>query len=468
MNIEKRGSNIDVFFHDLFLLKMPTHAAQVLGKFASELKFSDIPANVIERGKDCIADTVAAAVFGAQFPWSRMVTEYARLYGSGGPCTIIASSGVRVHAPYAALANGVFSHAFEQDAVREPGVGTHAGATLMPALLAICEENNLDGKAAVTAFIAGVEVMFRIGLASHHSPEKVGFHAPGLTGPYGAAVAVGHLLKLDPERMAHAIGIAGSLSSGLLAFTKSESGGMVKRLHLGRSAESGVLAARLAASGYTGPETILEGKFGFLDAYCLEKDRDPKLLTEGLGSRWETLTLCLKRYACHINAHTPVQATRMMMAQHGFKGADVEKLVLEGHERLASHHNILEPGDIMQAQYSVPFCVALALYRDPENPKSFDASAIEDVAIRAMCRKVELRSRPQDSVRKVTLTVTLKDQREVKGECAVYKGMPADPLSRAELRHKFMLLTADLDKAAATRMFEQLVTLESQPTFSLA
>ena len=448
---------------------MPT-AAQTLGTFAAQLKFANIPVTVVERAKDCIIDTVAAATFGSQFPWSRMVADYARLYGTGGKCTIMGAAGAQVHAPYAALANGVFAHAFEQDSVRDPGVGTHPGATLLPALLAACEESNTDGETAVTAFIAGCEVMFRIGLASHHSPEKLGFHAPGLTGAYGAAIAAGRVLGLGADQLTNALGIAGSLSSGLLAFTKSEHGAMVKRLHLGRSAESGILAARLAAAGYEGPETVLEGKFGFLDAYCSEADRDPALLTAGLGENWETLRICLKRYACHINAHTPVQALRELMAEHRFAGADVSQVVVEGSDRLLSHHNIPEPGDVMKAQYSVPFCVALALYRDPDDPQSFDAGAMEDKAIRAACRNLELKKREGSghSVRATRVTVKLKDGREYARACDTYKGMPANPLSRDELRRKFMLLSAAGDESAAAQLYQRLERMETLPRFALA
>ena len=446
---------------------MPT-AAQVLGKFAAELEFEGIPPAVVGRTRDCIIDTVAVATFGAQFPWSRMVTDYARRYGSGGPCTVIGSPELRVHAPYAALANGVLAHAFEQDSLRDPGVGAHPGATLVPALLAACEETKSDGKTALTAFVAGCEVMFRIGMASHHSPEKIGFHAPGLTGTYGAAVAAGRVLGLNAEQLGHALGIAGSLSAGLLAFSRSRQGGMIKRLHLGRAGESGVLAATLAGAGYAGPETVLEGKFGFLDAYCLEADRDPKLLTANLHQRWETLRLCIKRYACHINSHTPVQATRELMVEHKLQGADVAKVVVDGSNRLLSHHNITDPGDIMQAQYSVPFCVALALFRDPENPRSFDARAVDDPAIRAACRSIELRARAQDSVRAVRVTVRLKDGREFARDCDTFKGTPAVPLTHAELRHKFMLHTAGMGDQAAARLFEQMEGMDAKPVFSLA
>ena len=443
---------------------MPT-ASQVLGKFVSELKYSDLPPAVVERAKNCIIDTVAICTFGAQFPWSRTVADYARRYGSGGPCAIIGAPGTRVHAPYAALANGVHAHAFEQDAGRDPPAGAHAEACVIPAVLAACEETRADGKTAITAFVAGVEVMFRIAVASRHSPEKLGFHAPGLSGPYGAAVAAGIVFGLNEEQLVHAMGIAGSLSSGLLAFTKSKHGGMIKRLHLGRAPESGILAARLAGAGYTGPETVLEGKFGYLEAYC--RDTDPALLTAGLHKEWETLHICMKRYACHMSAQTAVQSTRELMAEHAFKGTDVSNIVLDVHEKTVSHNNIAEPGDVMQAQYSVPFCVALALFRDPDDPNSFVSNTFDNAEIRAACRKVELRAQPGRSPFGSHISIKLKDGRQFERDGESFKGMPSDPLSREQLRRKFMLLTTANGETASARLLEQIETLEAQPTFSL-
>lgn len=327
---------------------MPT-AAQVLAKFASRLTYADIPPAVVEHAKDSIIDTMTAMIFGQRLLWSRMVADYARRYGSGGPCSIIGSPDTRVHAPYAALANGVFGHAFEQDNGRQPVVGAHPGATLTPAILAACEETGADGEVAITAFVAGCEVLFRIGTATHYnyqSPEKLGFHAPGIIGAYGAAVAAGTVFRLTAEQLANALGIAGSLSSGLLAFTKSKQGGMVKRLHIGRAAESGILAARLASAGYTGPETILEGKFGLLEVYC--PDSNAALLTIDLHKDWETLRIKMKPYSSQGNTHTPIQSISELMAAHGFKGADVAGVLVEGSEKLVTHHNITEPGDIMQ------------------------------------------------------------------------------------------------------------------------
>jgi 2-methylcitrate dehydratase PrpD len=331
-------------------------------------------------------------------------------------------------------------------------------------LLAACEEGGADGQRAITAFVAATEIMLRIACATHHSPEKIGFHAPGLTGAYGAAVAAGVVMGLDEAQLTNALGIAGSLSSGLLAFSKSTQGAMVKRLHLGRASESGILAARLASEGYEGPETILEGKFGFLDAYCKKEDIEPALLTAKLGEEWEVMRICLKRYACHINAHTPVQAMRDLMAEHRFAAADVAKAHITGSERLATHHNIREPGDIMQSQYSVPFCVAVALHRDPEDPKSFAGGALEDPAIRATCRNIESSTwtEPGKGVRASRITVTLKDGRVLARDGNTYKGMPADPLTREDLKRKFMLLCADMEAGAAEDIFARWAKLESQ------
>ncbi len=448
---------------------MPT-AAQILGKFAAELKFEDIPPAAVERAKDCIIDVVGISTFGSTFPWSGMVADYARRYGSGGPCSLIGYKDVRLHAPYAALANGAFANGFEQDTSYYPQAGAHSGSPLVPPVLALCEEAQADGKTAIAAYIAGCELNYRIGSAAHHgdpSPEPLGFHAPGLSGPYGATAAAGRVLGLNAEQMTHALGIAGSLSAGILALTKSKQGGMVKRLHLGRAAESGVLAARLAFAGYTGPETVLEGKFGYLEVYC--RNGDAARLTADLGKEWKTLRVAIKRYAIHGSAQIAVQSTRELMAQHSFTGNDVAKVIVGGSKKLISHHNITEPGEIMHGQYSVPFCVALALFRDPEDPKTINASALEDPAIREACRKtVEMVERPEvgDSFN-ARVTIKLKDGREFVRDADTFKGKPESPLSRPELRNKFMLSMAG-DQDAAAKLYERLESLEKQKQFTIA
>ncbi len=437
-----------------------TTAAGTLAEFATNLTYDRIPRDVVERAKTCMIDTIAATVCGAFFPWSKIVIEHVKRNSAPGKAGVW-GTGLRVRAPFAALANGALAHAFELDCTYHPSVGAHPGAGLTSPGLAVAQGRGKSGKDLITAFVAGSEVMYRIGHAGHESIEKLGFHAPGLLGVFGGAVAAGRLMGLDAERMTCALGIGGSLCSGLLEFSKS-GGGMVKRLHLGRAAESGVTAAALARDGYEGPGTVLEGRFGFLNVYC--RDVHAERLTADLGRTWHTMTASLKRYACHNTAHVPVTAALELKARHGISGGDIASILVESSEKMVSHHNITEPRDMMMAQYSAPFCVALAFYRDPLDPRVFSDESLNDPAIRALCRKVALgvmKDMPRDNPKASRVTVTLKDGRKLSQDLANYPGMPDRPLSRDELHRKFRTLTGALPGAHADRILAQFDALES-------
>src|SRR5712691_3484313 len=212
---------------------MANETTQV-AEYAARYRYEDIPPDVVERAKACIADTIATVIFGYDLPWSRIVVAFAQKNGAGGKSRILGPGGAAVHAPAAALANGALAHAFEMDNLTWPSTGVHPGATLLVPGLAVAQERGIGGRELIAAVVAGSEVMIRIGRATKHNNEGRGFHAPGTTGPFG---------------------VAGSLSCGLLEFARSGTGAMVKRLHLGRAAESSVLAASLAEAGFTGPQS---------------------------------------------------------------------------------------------------------------------------------------------------------------------------------------------------------------------
>ncbi len=304
--------------------------------------------------------------------------------------------------------------------------------------------------------------MIRIGRATQHSNEGRGFHAPGTTGPFGAAVACAKLLHLDGERMRNALGIAGSLACGLLEFARAGSGAMVKRLHLGRAAESGVLAASLASDGFTGPASVLEGEFGFLRVFC-GSDFDARELTRALGASYATRSIMLKRFPCHITAHTSVQAILDLRAAHGYAAADVTAIHIAGNDKMARVNNIPSPADIMLAQYSVPFCVALAHVRDPHDPRSFDASALHDAPIRSLAKRVTITiAKDPPTPLAADVTVTLKDGRVLRRSVADFKGTPEQPLDRSELREKFLLLTRHCGAGEMGDLFDRLQNLEHE------
>jgi 2-methylcitrate dehydratase PrpD len=437
---------------------MPT-ASQTLAQFATALQYDALPPAVVERAKDCLIDTVAACALGAQMPWTRIVIDYARRNSAVGESSVLGTD-LKVRAPFACLANGAAAHAFELDPLCEPSVGMHPGAALAVPGIAVAQGRKKSGKELITAFVAGFEVLYRIGQAAQQSSEKLGFHAPGVMGVYGAATVAAKLFGVSAEQMAHAYGIAGSMSSGLMEFARS--GGQVKRLHLGRTAEGGFMAAALARDGLTGPAEVLEGKYGSLNTFA--RDAQPALLTRNLGSEWHTLKVKIKRFACHSTAQVPVSLMLDLKARHAISGEDVARITLAVNEKTLSHHNIPEPTDLAMAQYSVPFSAALALFVDPSDPWVFCTQTVEDPRIRALAKTVTLERNAvaASEVGMATrVTLHLKHGQVLTAEGDNFKGTPSLPLKRGELLEKFLKLTAHRARPRAERLFAQLADAES-------
>jgi 2-methylcitrate dehydratase PrpD len=438
------------------------NATQRLARFANDLSYRQIPAQVVERAKACMLDTLAVSLYGSTKPWSKIVSEFVRGSGLPGRSTVLGMNW-KAQAAQATLANGVMAHAFELDNVRQPGAGVHPGATAFLPALAMAEEKKSDGKALLSAFVAACEVMSRIGVAAGNSLERRGFHAPGLTGTFGAAVAAGRLLGLNDAKMVNALGIAGSYSGGLIEFSRCREGAMIKRLHLGKAAEGGVTAALLASRGFAGPESVLEGKFGFCQTYS----DSPKLeyLTHRLGREFESMNICIKRCACHINAHAPIEALEKLRAEFNFNPADIREIMVGGIEKLVTHHANYQPKDLMMAQYSIPFCVALSLYFDPTDPESFDERKLKDKNILAMMRKVRLEADQEIEEkgwdRAARVTVTLKNRQRHTALVVHFKGTPGNPMSQTEVEEKARKLTrALLPAQKLARLIETINTLE--------
>jgi 2-methylcitrate dehydratase PrpD len=418
---------------------------QRLARFAVDLSYRQIPGEVIQRAKACILDTLAVALYGSTKPWSQSVIRFVKELGLSGRSTLLGEDSP-APAHLAALANGTMAHAFELDNVRQPGAGVHPGATAFLPALAVAEEKNADGKALLSAFVAACEVVSRIGVAAGNSVERRGFHAPALTGTFGGAVAAGRLLGLSERQMVSALGIAGSYSGGLIEFSRSQEGAMVKRLHLGKAAEGGVTAARLAQLGFAGPESVLEGKFGFCKTFS--DSPNPRYLTHRLGDEFETLKICIKRCACHINAHAPIEALQGLIASFQFKPEEIAEIVVAGIEKLTTHHAIYRPNDLMMGQYSIPFCVALSLYFDPSDPESFSEERLRDKKIIVMTDKVrlevdrEIEEKGWD--RSARVTVRLKNKRRHSNLVVHFKGTPQNPLSDWEVEQKAKKVTASI------------------------
>jgi 2-methylcitrate dehydratase PrpD len=198
-----------------------------------------------------------------------------------------------------------------------------------------------------------------------------------------------------------------------------------------------------------------------MNVFCHEGDA--ARLTAGLGEVWKLLTLTFKRYSCHITAHVPVTAALELKTRHAIAGDAIAAITVAGSEKMVSHHNIPEPQDMTMAQYSTPFCVALAFYRDPRDPNAFSEESRNDAKIRALCRNVKVEVRKEtgkDNPLASRVSVKLKDGREFTQELPHFPGMPQQPLTHDQLREKFTTITKGVLGAGADKVFAEFSAVE--------
>jgi 2-methylcitrate dehydratase PrpD len=434
------------------------NATRDLAQFAASLRYEDIPDNVLRCARDSICDTFGAISFGHNAPFSEMLCSYASARGAGGRSRVLVPGGSLLQAPMAALVNGALAHAFELDGAVKPSSGAHPGACGFPSSLAVAQERGFGGRALLTAFVAASEVMLRIATATGKSNERRGYHGPSTTGPFAAAIAAGHLLGFDTERMSHVLGVAASLCGGLDRFARAGTGSMVKRLHFGRANESGLLAAFLVESGFEGPDSVIEGECGFLQVFC--DDYRVGALTDGLGRDYLTPRIYMKRFACHGVTQAALQALEELQARRPVAADDVAAIEVHGLDRMVGHHGIYEPKDPMIAQYSVPFAVALSFLRDPKDPRSFDAAALRDPSIMDLCQRVRLVADNAVGAQGALVRIHLRSGEVVEQRVSVVRATPSSPATRQDVFEKFALLLPDRDRRRADTLFSRLQAIE--------
>src|SRR6185295_13260506 len=366
---------------------------RAMAAFAAGLQYRAIPSEVRERIKLLILDALGCALYGARLEWCRILHDTLSRVDGGESC-VVWGTGRRLTAPHAALANGTQVQGFELDDVHRAGV-LHVGAVVLPALIAIAElKHNLSGKEFLAAAAAGYETGPRVGLCM--GPEHIGqgWHSGATVGVFAAAAAASRALNLDSEKNIHALGIAGTQSSGLMA---AQYGAMVKRMHAGRASQSGLYGALLAARGFTGIEDVFESEYGgFCTTFSRSSDRfDLAQLTAGLGTTWQTLGVALKFYACVGSNHTTLDALKALQSEHRFSAEDVDTITVHGSQVTADHVGWkYEPRGLTAAQLNLPFCVATLLLEGDCFVDQFDAAAVTDSRRIALAERVSVHADP--------------------------------------------------------------------------
>lgn len=438
-----------------------------LAGFVAGLQYEKLPPAVRNMVKRCLFDTLGCSIFATQTDMGRLIIQLCT-EGNFGSSNIFPEFAGEYEASFAAFSNGTCAHGFELDDVHLPSV-SHPGAAVIPAAIALAQERGADGKTLMEAIVAGYEVMARIGSTIGSAHVDHGFHPTSSYGTFGAAAACAKILGLDAQHTAWALGLAGSLASGLFQF--SISGSMVKRIHAGKAAQQGVLVAKLAGSGFTGPTDILEGQYGFCRVYrgtLAEEDIKWGELTDGLGERNAIMETAVKPSAACGCLHAVIEAVQDLKETPAFDASKIEKIVVRGHRNLVEEHNIYEPVSILSAQYSLPFCVGMTLVRDIEDASLYLNEAIlRDPQILAYASLVSAELDEEiDALFPARfgakVDIELEDGTVLSKTVYAQKGSAENPFTDEEIRRKFQKLAGSvISGVAIATIGERIETLET-------
>jgi 2-methylcitrate dehydratase PrpD len=437
-------------------------------EFLLSLDAAKLPTEVVDAARMRLVDTVGCGLYGSTMPWAQIAAQVVYEEGSQGRATIYGRRDAAAPAR-AALVNGTASHGIELDDIAPPG-SSHPGAVVVPAVLAIAEQFELSGERVLLGVIAGYEVTSRIS-AGIGKKVHLGFHMPAIAGAIGATVGCGVALKLTHVELMRAIGVVCSFAAGLRTFIQG-SGGMIKRMHAGRAAESGVLACLLARRGFTAPLAALDGKFGLLEVFGAGHG-DPSALDRNLGDPFAVSGVWTKVYPFCGGMHSMANALETLRARHGIDARSVKAVNLGVNQRAMAVHTEVAPRDTMAAQYSMPFVAALALAGDAREPRNLIGETLNDPVVCELARKVALHHDPAmenqgyPRISGACVEVTMNDGRKFEETRTDAHGMPTDPCSEDEVKDKFRrLATAAISDRAAAEVAELLGRIETLPSIA--
>lgn len=364
-------------------------ATTELVEFANGFRPEHAPASTYEKLGILLADNLVAGLVGARQPWHGIVLGQQQRHGGTGRSAVFGGD-TRLEPPRAALVNGVAISGYEFEHAHEGG---HPGATVFPALLALAQDRRTGVEDLLRALVVGYELGLRTGLGLTARAERErGFHRPSVGGVIGSAIGSSVLIGLPAVRLNHALGIAASHACGIIAFTQN--GSMTKRLHLGRASQLGLESALLAEDGFTGPDDVLDGPFGMLAAYSPAPS--PESIVDSLGGRWHLEGSLVKKFNCHGECQAAVAAARRFAQNWTLRPGAIDRIVIRtssnGGE--ARYHGV-SGSTALDAQYSLPLMVSLAMVVDPRNTDEFWTLLDKDPAIRDLASRVEIVAQPE-------------------------------------------------------------------------
>jgi aconitate decarboxylase len=442
---------------------------RAIAEFVSALTYDAIPQAVRERIKLLILDAIGCGIFGAGQPWCTILQSTLGELDTTRTTTVW-GSGLRLSSPHATLVNGTQVQGFELDDVHRQGV-LHVGAVTLPALIAVAESHaRLSGRDFLTAAVAGYEIGPRVGMCMGQEHIGQGWHSGATVGVFSAAAAAARALGLDAGQTVHALGIAGTQSAGLMA---AQYGSMVKRMHAGRSSQSGLYGALLARNGFTGIIDVFEAPYG---GFCTTFSRSTDLfdldaLSAGLRERFETMRISLKFYSCVASNHTSLDAIRAIRARRPFRLDELSRIVIRGSQVTVDHVGWpYRPEGLTSAQLNLPFCVATLLLEGDVFVDQFEPEAFTDATRIELSKKVEVVHDPDITAlgskfrHKVGVEVHLRDGTIERETRELPRGGEDAFAPAADIIEKFTKLSRGrMSETQQGNLIDMILNMESLP-----
>lgn len=438
----------------------------ILAEQAARLTYDDLPPEVVRKAKLLLLDQLGCQLAFATLPWGKAALSYTTAKRGAGRSTI-AYYGARTNAEDAAFCNGVFGHGFEMDDV-EMQTTSHPAVCVVPAMLAVGDEQASTGREVLAAMVSGYETFLRFAHAADAMRHRF-FHCTAVAGAFGAAAAAGQLLGFDELTMRDALAIATTQASGNTEY--SCSGGTVKRTLGALGAYAGVRSALLAQAGITGSSQALEGRKSFVKGIC-EGEPDWEWLTLPFAERFLTLDVGVKPYCCCAAQHTVIDAAELIRAR-GIDPAAIESVtILQLPREVGNVGQIVHPEDVIQAQFCGRFACAMRLVKGGNGYYDYTMDNIADPAITALIDKIgyaadDGRAVLDDGDGPARVTVRMADGATYEETVAFAKGTKQNPLTEDELVAKFRDLTSRaLTPERADRVIEMVMNLEAEESIT--
>jgi 2-methylcitrate dehydratase PrpD len=440
-------------------------ATRILAEFLAGLSFADLPAPVVEAAKTFTLDLLGCGLGAVATPEARIAIDLVRDLGGTEECSLVGFPQ-RTSCQQAAFANGLIAHVLELDDTHRGSI-THVGAPVIPAALAMAERQGSDGRTFLAAVVAGYEAALRVANAVQPSHWRMGFLSMGPCGTLGAAAAAAHCLDLDADGLANAFGLAGVQAGGINSSIYAE-GDMGKRLVPSRAAANGIVAALLAAKGFTGTTDIIEGKFGFCDVFA--GDHDLGRVTGGLGRDFEILRTSLKPYSCCRYYHAPIDGLLDILGSEGVEATDIAAIAVRTYDiAVTDRPHRAAPKSVFDAQMSMPFSLAVAAFVGKIDEADMTHESLSDPALRALAAKVTVEADAKMTAAfpaewPADIRVETTDGRGFERHVAFPKGEPEAPMSQAEVEGKFLGLAAEaMSETRARAIIEAVAELDQAP-----